>query len=51
MKPDGTNSGYTDNYIRVVLKELYNSDLRNKLLPVRLKELKGQTILGKFESG
>ena len=51
MKPDGTISGYTDNYIRVVLNELYNSDLRNQLLPVRLKELKGQTILGKFESG
>ena len=51
MKPAGTISGYTDNYIRVVLNELYNSDLRNQLLPVRLKELKGQTILGKFESG
>jgi len=50
-KPDGTISGYTDNYIRVVLNELYNSDLRNQLLTVRLKELKGQTILGKFESG
>ena len=44
MKPDGTISGYTDNYIRVVLNELYNSDLRNQLLPVRLKELKEQTI-------
>ena len=50
MKPDGTISGYTDNYIRVELNELYNSDLRNQLLPVRLEELKGQTILGKFES-
>ena len=50
MKPDGTISGYTDNYIRVVLNELYNSDLRNQLLPVRLEELKGQKILGKFES-
>jgi len=27
MKPDGTISGYTDNYLRVVLNELYNSDL------------------------
>ena len=51
MKPDGTISGYTDNYIRVVLNELYHSDLRNQILPVILKELKGQTILGKFESG
>ena len=50
MKPDGTISGYTDNYIRVVLNVLYHYDLRNKLLPVQLKELKGQTILGDLES-
>ncbi|MBC8259369.1 MAG: tRNA (N(6)-L-threonylcarbamoyladenosine(37)-C(2))-methylthiotransferase MtaB [SAR324 cluster bacterium] len=45
-KPDGTISGYTDNYIRVVLEDLNGPDLRNQLLRVTLKELKGQNVVG-----
>jgi threonylcarbamoyladenosine tRNA methylthiotransferase MtaB len=49
-KPDGNISGYTDNFIRVVLEDDDGADLRNQLLPVQLNALNGQTILGKFVS-
>lgn len=47
-KPNGEISGYTDNFIRVVLDGIDGNDLRNQLLPVKLKLLKGQTMLGEF---
>jgi threonylcarbamoyladenosine tRNA methylthiotransferase MtaB len=50
-KPDANVSGYTDNFIRVVLDEAHEADLRNKLLPVKLTEIKGQTMLGKISLG
>ena len=49
-KPEANVSGYTDNYIRVVLEETHETDLRNQLLAVKLTGIKGQTMLGKFES-
>ena len=47
-RPNGEISGYTDNFIRVVLDGIDGNDLRNQLLPVKLKLLKGQTMLGEF---
>ena len=49
-KPETNVSGYTDNFIRVVLEETHETDLRNQLLSVKLTGIKGQTMLGKFES-
>ena len=47
-KPEANVSGYTDNFIRVVLEETHEADLRNQLLAVKLTGIKGQTMLGKF---
>ena len=49
-KPEANVSGYTDNFIRVVIEETHETDLRNQLLAVKLTGIKGQTMLGKFES-
>ena len=46
--PKTNVSGYTDNFIRVVLDQTYKTDLRNQLIPVKLNGIKGQTMLGKF---
>ena len=46
--PKTNVSGYTDNFIRVVLDQTYKADLRNQLIPVKLNGIKGQTMLGKF---
>ncbi|HHZ78581.1 MAG TPA: hypothetical protein EYN57_06485 [Candidatus Lambdaproteobacteria bacterium] len=48
-KQDGFFSGYTDNYIRVVLDENDETDYRNQLFPVELNSLRGQTMLGKIK--
>ncbi|MED5516324.1 MAG: hypothetical protein VYE65_06070, partial [SAR324 cluster bacterium] len=47
-RPKTNFSGYTDNFIRVVLDQTYKADLRNQLIPVKLNGIKGQTMLGKF---
>jgi threonylcarbamoyladenosine tRNA methylthiotransferase MtaB len=49
-KPEANVSGYTDNFIRVVLEETHDADLRNQLLAVKLTGIKGQTMLGKLQS-
>jgi threonylcarbamoyladenosine tRNA methylthiotransferase MtaB len=49
-KPEANVSGYTDNFIKVVLDETHEADLQNQLLPVVLNGIKGQTMLGKFTS-
>ncbi len=41
---DGIWSGLTDNYIRVYTKS--NKDLTNKLLPVKLTEVRGDGVWG-----
>ena len=43
-------TGYTDNYIRVILDENYNADLRNQIHPVKLNRINGQNMLAKFVS-
>ena len=50
-KLDANVSGYTDNFIRVVLDETDKADLRNQLLAVKLTGIKGQTMLGKIIIG
>ena len=47
-KPDGTISGYTDNYIRVDLDDTTGSALRNQILPTRLTRLLAQSMAGKI---
>ena len=47
-KPDGTISGYTDNYIRVDLDDTTSSTLRNQILPTRLTRLLAQSMAGKI---
>ncbi|GAI23639.1 unnamed protein product, partial [marine sediment metagenome] len=41
---DGIWSGHTDNYIKVYTK--INKDLTNKLLPVKLAEVRGDGVWG-----
>ena len=41
---DGIWSGYTDNYIKVYTKS--DKTLTNKLLPVRLVEVRGDGVWG-----
>jgi len=41
---DGIWSGLTDNYIRVYTKS--NRDLTNKLLPVKVVEVRGDGVWG-----
>ena len=48
QKPDGTISGYTDNYIRVSLDDSKVHALRNKILPTRLTRLLEQSMGGKI---
>jgi threonylcarbamoyladenosine tRNA methylthiotransferase MtaB len=43
----GIWSGFTDNYIKVYARS--NGDLTNRLLPVRLFELRGDGVWGKIE--
>ena len=46
---DGHWSGLTDNYIKVYARS--NEDLTNKLLPVRLVEVRGDGVWGKVAGG
>ena len=41
---DGTWAGLTDNYIKVYTRS--NEDLTNKLLPVKLVEVRGDGVWG-----
>ncbi|MEZ7974942.1 MAG: tRNA (N(6)-L-threonylcarbamoyladenosine(37)-C(2))-methylthiotransferase MtaB, partial [SAR324 cluster bacterium] len=50
-KPDANVSGYTDNFIRVVLDEAHEANLQNKILSVKLTGIKGQYMLGKISLG
>lgn len=43
---DGYWSGYTDNYIRVTVKS--DQNLENKILPVKLKELAADFVMGEL---
>jgi len=47
-KGDGWQSGLTDNYVRVKVKE--TSDLFNQVLPVRLEQIDGQAVVGELSS-
>ena len=45
-KNDGWQNGLTDNYVRVKVKD--PRDLFNQLLPVRLKDIDGQAVIGEI---
>lgn len=45
-KADGWQNGLTDNYVRVKIK--YPHDLFNQILPVRLKAIDGQAVVGEL---
>ena len=43
-------NGYTDNFIKVLLDEKDKLDFRNQIIPVKLIQIKGDFVLGKFIS-
>ena len=43
---EGNISGYTDNYIRVKLKEKGRYELQNQILPTRILAHQGQNVTG-----
>ena len=47
-KGDGWQNGLTDNYVRVKVKSAVN--LFNQLLPVRLRDIDGQVVVGVLEN-
>ncbi len=47
-KADGWQNGLTDNYVRIKVK--YPHDLFNQTLPVRLKAIDGQAVVGDLEN-
>ena len=46
----GNFKGYTDNFIKIVLNLNDDPDLQNKIIPVKLCELRGNTILGRYQN-
>ena len=42
--------GYTDNYIKVILDDICETDYRNKIIPTKLYKLNGNFVLGKSPS-
>ena len=46
LDSDGNISGYTDNYIRVILNEKSCYDFQNQILPTKLLAHQGHNVTG-----